>query len=153
MHIAITLRKWQAEAVKRSDRIEPGIFLEALGGRGKTFCALAIAKHKCAKKIVILNNRLSILKGWEESVEAFGFDDDVTFIIQTDRKLQNMLKKGSSLDCDLLIIDEWQNMSSDKQTALYRKIERKYTIGCYTDSKKRSKLLSARKNYLRICRT
>ena len=129
MHIAITLRKWQAEAVKRSDRVEPGIFLEALGGRGKTFCALAIAKHKCAKKIVILNNRLSILKGWEESVEAFGFDDDVTFIIQTDRKLQNMLKKGSSLDCDLLIIDEWQNMSSDKQIALYRKIKRKYTIG------------------------
>lgn len=128
MNIAITLRKWQQEAVNRSSKDVPGIFLEALGGRGKTFCALAIAKHKRAKKIIITNNRLSILKGWEDSIEAFDFDN-VTFIIKTDRSLQNMLKKGADLSCDLLIIDEWQNMSSDKQVALYRKIKRKYTIG------------------------
>lgn len=58
-----------------------------------------------------------------------GFEEDVEIMIQTDRSLQNQLKKGQKLACDVLIIDEWQNMSSDKQVALYRKIRRKYTIG------------------------
>ncbi|WOI91346.1 DEAD/DEAH box helicase family protein [Streptococcus intermedius] len=125
----LQLRKWQAEAVRRSDKITNGIFLEALGGRGKTICALAIAKHKKAKKVIITNNRLAILNGWIEAVKFMNFDNDVEFIIQTDRYLQDQLKKGKKLACDVLIIDEWQNMSSDKQTALYRKIKRKYTIG------------------------
>lgn len=125
----LKLRKWQAEAVKRSDLSSPGIFLEALGGRGKTICALAIAKHKQAKKIIITNNRLSILEGWKKAIQFMQFDNDVEFIIATDRTLQNMQKKGSKLNCDVLIIDEWQNMSSDKQTTLYRKIKRWYTIG------------------------
>lgn len=47
----------------------------------------------------------------------------------TDRTLQNRVKKGFKIACDVLIIDEWQNMSSDKLSALYRKIKRKYTIG------------------------
>lgn len=125
----LKLRKWQAEAVKRSDLPSPGIFLEALGGRGKTICALAIAKHKQAKKIIITNNRLSILEGWKKAIQFMQFDNDVEFIIATDRALQNMRKKGSKLNCDVLIVDEWQNMSSDKKTALYRKIKRSYTIG------------------------
>ena len=129
MSITITLRKWQAEAVKRSDHLSNGIFLEALGGRGKTICALAIAKHKKAKKIIITNNRLAILNGWIDAVKFMNFDEDVEIIIQTDRYLQNQVKKGHKLDCDVLIVDEWQNMSSDKQVALYRKIKRKYTIG------------------------
>ena len=129
MSITITLRKWQAEAVKRSDHLSNGIFLEALGGRGKTICALAIAKHKKAKKIIITNNRLAILDGWIDAVKFMNFDKDVEIIIQTDRYLQNQIKKGHKLDCDVLIVDEWQNMSSDKQVALYRKIKRKYTIG------------------------
>ena len=57
------------------------------------------------------------------------FDSDVEFFISTDRSIQNKLKKGSKFNCDVLIIDEWQNMSSDNQVALYRKIKRKYTIG------------------------
>lgn len=57
------------------------------------------------------------------------FDEDVEIIIQADRYLQNQVKKGRKLSCDVLIVDEWQNMSSDKQVALYRKIKRKYTIG------------------------
>lgn len=57
------------------------------------------------------------------------FDDDVACSIVTDRTLQNLIKKGEKFDCDVLIVDEWQNMSSDKQVALYRKIKRKYTIG------------------------
>ena len=57
------------------------------------------------------------------------FDSDVEFVISTDRSIQNMLKKGSKFNCDVLIIDEWQNMSSEKQVALYRRIKRKYTIG------------------------
>ena len=129
MSITITLRKWQAEAVKRSDHLSNGIFLEALGGRGKTICALAIAKHKKAKKIIITNNRLAILNGWIDAVKFMNFDKDVEIIIQTDKYLQNQVKKGHKLDCDVLIVDEWQNMSSDKQVALYRKIKRKYTIG------------------------
>ena len=65
----LQLRKWQAEAVRRSDKITNGIFLEALGGRGKTICALAIAKHKKAEKVIITNNRLAILNGWIEAIE------------------------------------------------------------------------------------
>lgn len=129
MSITLTLRKWQEEAVKRSEQETQGIFIEALGGRGKTICALAIAKHKNAKKIIITNNRLSILEGWKDAIKIMNFDDDVACSIVTDRTLQNLIKKGEKFDCDVLIIDEWQNMSSDKQVALYRKIKRKYTIG------------------------
>ena len=129
MRITLTLRKWQEEAVKRSEQETQGIFLEALGGRGKTICALAIAKHKNAKKIIITNNRLSILEGWKDAIKIMNFDDDVACSIVTDRTLQNLIKKGEKFECDVLIVDEWQNMSSDKQTALYRKIKRKYTIG------------------------
>ena len=129
MSITLTLRKWQEEAIKRSEQETQGIFLEALGGRGKTICALAIAKHKNAKKIIITNNRLSILEGWKDAIKIMNFDDDVACSIVTDRTLQNLIKKGEKFDCDVLIVDEWQNMSSDKQVALYRKIKRKYTIG------------------------
>lgn len=129
MNITLKLRKWQSEAIERSKRSTYGIFLEALGGRGKTICALAIAKEKNAKKIIITNNRLSILEGWKEAIKEMNFDSDVEFIISTDRSIQNMLKKGSKFNCDVLIIDEWQNMSSEKQVALYRRIKRKYTIG------------------------
>ncbi|MCW0978920.1 DEAD/DEAH box helicase family protein [Streptococcus anginosus] len=57
------------------------------------------------------------------------FDKDVEIIVRTDRYLQDLISKGYKLACDVLIIDEWQNMSSDKQTSLYCKIKRKYTIG------------------------
>ena len=129
MSITLTLRKWQKEAVKRSEQETQGIFLEALGGRGKTICALAIAKHKNAKTIIILNNRLSILEGWEEAIQIMNFDSDVQCYCITDRRLQNIMKNRSKIACDVLIVDEWQNMSSDKQVALYRKIQRNYTIG------------------------
>lgn len=125
----LQLRKWQTEAVQRSNLPTNGIFLEALGGKGKTICALAIAKHKKAKKIIITNNRLSILNGWIDAIKLMDFDKDVEIIVRTDRYLQDLISKGYKLACDVLIIDEWQNMSSDKQTSLYRKIKRKYTIG------------------------
>ena len=125
----LQLRKWQTEAVQRSNLPTNGIFLEALGGKGKTICALAIAKHKKAKKIIITNNRLSILNGWIDAIKLMDFDKDVEIIVRTDRYLQDLISKGYKLACDVLIIDEWQNMSSDKQTRLYRKIKRKYTIG------------------------
>ena len=129
MSITINLRKWQSEAIERSKQPTYGIFLEALGGRGKTICALAIAKEKNAKKIIITNNRLSILEGWKDAIKKMNFDSDVEFFISTDRSIQNRIKKGSKFNCDVLIIDEWQNMSSDNQVTLYRKIKRKYTIG------------------------
>ncbi|HFU3841833.1 TPA: DEAD/DEAH box helicase family protein [Streptococcus suis] len=128
MSIGITLRKWQAEAVKRSDWVTNGIFLEALGGRGKTICALEICKHKQAKVVVIVNNRLSILDGWMETITRGGYDRKMVFKVITDRKLQDLVKKGK-LHCDILIIDEWQNMSSDKNVNAYAKIKRSYTIG------------------------
>lgn len=127
--MSLTLRNWQIEAVKRSGLPTSGIFLEALGGRGKTICALAIAQNKKAKKIIITNNRLNILQGWREAIEMMNFDKDVEFIIKTDKSLQSDIKKGQKLNADVLIIDEWQNMSSEKQATLYRKIKRKYTIG------------------------
>lgn len=124
----LQLRKWQAEAVRRSDKITNGIFLEALGGRGKTICALAIAKHKKAKKVIITNNRLAILNGWIEAIEKIGLKD-IEFDIVTDRTLQNRVKKGEQLECDVLIVDEWQNMSSKANYKMYKKIKRSYTIG------------------------
>ena len=33
------LRTWQKEAIKRTTRPYPGIFLEAAGGRGKTIAS------------------------------------------------------------------------------------------------------------------
>ena len=66
-------REWQNEAIKRALENEAkGIFLEASGGRGKTLCALEIAKQKKAKKVLVINNRLSILDGWKKSIEEFG---------------------------------------------------------------------------------
>lgn len=124
----LQLRKWQAEAVRRSDKITNGIFLEALGGRGKTICALAIAKHKKAKKVIITNNRLAILNGWIEAIKKIGLKD-IEFDIVTDRALQNRVKKGEQLECDILIVDEWQNMSSESNYKMYKKIKRSYTIG------------------------
>ena len=66
-------RKWQEEAIKRSlNDTSGGIFLESAGGRGKTLCALEIAKQKKAKKVIVVNNRVSILSGWEKSYNEFG---------------------------------------------------------------------------------
>ncbi|MGT2761936.1 DEAD/DEAH box helicase family protein [Streptococcus intermedius] len=52
----------------------------------------------------------------------------MTFQMVTDRALQGMVKKGK-VSCDVLVVDEWQNMSSDKNVAAYAKIKRSYTIG------------------------
>jgi len=83
--IEITLKKWQTEALERSNLPTLGIFLEALGGRGKTICALEICKYKRAKSVLIVNNRLSILNGWEETIAKIGYDKDMTFTVVTDR--------------------------------------------------------------------
>ncbi|MGT2947145.1 DEAD/DEAH box helicase family protein [Streptococcus chenjunshii] len=125
----LQLRKWQAEAITRSDLPVNGIFLEALGGRGKTICALEICKHKQAKSVIIVNNRLSILRGWEKTIAEFKYDSETAFLTITDRSLRNKLKNSPRMSCDVLIIDEWQNNSSDSQTRLYSKIKRNYTIG------------------------
>lgn len=127
--MAIELRKWQAEAIKRSDRNCPGIFLEAYGGRGKTICAFEIAKHKGAKKVLVINNRLAILNGWNSTYQNLGYNTDFELETMTDRRLQNRLASGESVECDVFIIDEWQNMSSDANVKAYRKIKRGYTVG------------------------
>ena len=129
MNIKITLRKWQEEAVKRSiENPVHGIFLEALGGRGKTICALSICKAKNVDKVIIINNRVAILDGWKDTVQKFGFDKDFEVIYLTERAFQNRVK-AQKIACDVLIIDEWQNVSSDKNVRAYAKIKRNYTIG------------------------
>ena len=61
-------RKWQEIAIKRAlNDTSGGVFLEAAGGRGKTLCALEIAKQKGAKKVIVVNNRVSILRDKEKS--------------------------------------------------------------------------------------
>ena len=123
-------RKWQNEAIKRSTNDESGgIFLEALGGRGKTLCALEIAKQKKVKKVIIVNNRVSILNGWEKSYNEFGYNDCFELVVLTDKKLSNLVKDGSKLTCDVLILDEWQNISSKNCVSAYKKVKRNYTIG------------------------
>lgn len=97
-------------------------------GRGKTICALSICKAKSANKVIVVNNRVAILDGWKETVKKFGFDKDFEVIYITDRALQSSVKK-QKMACDVLIIDEWQNVSSDKNVRAYAKIKRNYTIG------------------------
>ncbi len=125
------LRKWQKVAIERSNRPYRGIFLEAAGGKGKTIASLAIAKFKKAKTILVLNNQLTILKGWQKAFQNMNFDPDVKIMCITGRKLQNLLKESKSgkFRVDLLIIDEWQNMSSDNLIKAYTKINAKYRIG------------------------
>ena len=59
------------------------------------------------------------------------FDKDIKIMCITGRKLQNLLKESKSgkFRVDLLIIDEWQNMSSDNLIKAYTKINAKYRIG------------------------
>lgn len=123
-------RRWQQEAIKRSinDKSD-GIFLEAAGGRGKTLCALEIAKEHKAKKVIIVNNRVSILNGWVKAYNDFGYDKSFELVTITDKKLSNLVKTGSKLACDVLILDEWQNISSKSCVSAYKKVKRKYTIG------------------------
>lgn len=97
-------------------------------GRGKTICALSICKAKHVDKVIIVNNRVAILDGWKETVKKFEFDKDFEVIYLTDRALQNHVKT-QKIACDVLIIDEWQNVSSDKNVRAYAKIRRNYTIG------------------------
>lgn len=123
-------REWQKEAIKRALENEvKGIFLEASGGRGKTLCALEIAKQKKAKKVLVINNRLSILDGWKKSIEEFGYNKVYQIETMTDKTLISTIKKGSRPACDVLIIDEWQNLSSKANVSAYAKVKRKYTIG------------------------
>lgn len=97
-------------------------------GRGKTICALSICKAKSADKVIVVNNRLAILDGWKETVKKFGFDKDFEVTYLTDRALQNLVKT-QKIACDVLIIDEWQNIGSKKCVSAYKKIKRNYTIG------------------------
>ena len=123
-------RKWQDVAIKRAlNDTSGGIFLESAGGRGKTLCALEIAKQRKAKKVIVVNNRVSILNGWEKSYKEFSYDKSFELVALTDKKLSSIVKEGSKMACDVLIIDEWQNVSSDKNVRAYAKIKRNYTIG------------------------
>ena len=109
-------RRWQEEAIKRSINDESGgIFLESAGGRGKTLCALEIAKQKGAKKVIVVNNRVSILSGWEKSYNEFGYNKSFELVALTDKKLSNIVKDGSKMACDVLILDEWQNIRSEER--------------------------------------
>lgn len=71
---------------------------------------------------------MAILDGWKETIKKFGFNKDFEVTYITDRALQSRVKK-QKLDCDVLIIDEWQNVSSKNCVSAYAKIKRKYTIG------------------------
>lgn len=123
-------RKWQKEAIERAiNDNSGGIFLESAGGRGKTLCTLEIAKQKNAKKVIVVNNRVSILAGWEKSYKDFGYDKSFELVTITDKKLTNLTKDGSKPVCDVLILDEWQNISSKNCVSAYKKVKRNYTIG------------------------
>lgn len=123
-------RRWQQEAIKRAlSDTSWGMFLESAGGRGKTLCALEIAKQKKAKKVIVINNRVSILEGWRKSYEDFGYDNSFELVTITDKKLSSLVNSGQKIVCDLLILDEWQNISSKNCVSAYKKIKRGYTIG------------------------
>ena len=123
-------RKWQKEAIKRAlNDKSGGIFLEAAGGRGKTLCALQIAKERKAKKVIVINDRVSILEGWRKTYGDFSYNKSFELVTITDKKLSNLIKSGGKMACDVLILDEWQNISSNNCVSAYKKIRRNYTIG------------------------
>ena len=88
-------RKWQDVAIKRAlNDTSGGIFLEAAGGRGKTLCALEVAKQRKAKKVIVVNNRVSILSGWEKSYNEFGYNKSFELVAITDKKLSTSSNAG-----------------------------------------------------------
>ena len=93
----LLLREWQKKAIERSDRSIDGIFLEALGGKGKTLAGLAICKHKKAKKILILNNLTVILNGWQKQAKELGYEDVFSCTYMTDKKLNSICERLSEL--------------------------------------------------------
>lgn len=121
----IIYRPWQKYVIGEvMHSTKKGCFIEAAGGRGKTVCALEIARQKRAKKVIVINNSLSILKGWRDTQKKlFSYDMDIV------TTTQRSLSKHLSDTYDVMIVDEWQNASSDRYTKLYKKVKRNYTIG------------------------
>ena len=85
----IELRPWQKSALVRSRRDIDGIFLEALGGRGKTIATMAIIQEKKAKRVLILNNKTAILNGWEKDAQELNLGYPVAFTVKTDKWLRS----------------------------------------------------------------
>lgn len=96
----IDYRKWQRVAIERSDKDVKGIFLEALGGRGKTICALGIADHKKAKRVLIINNQTNILQGWEKTIKDFFSDSQTEYLCKTDKWLEIKLNELKELESE-----------------------------------------------------
>lgn len=84
----IELRPWQKSALVRSRREIDGIFLEALGGRGKTIATMAIIQEKKAERVLILNNKTAILNGWEKDAQELNLGYPVAFTVKTDKWLR-----------------------------------------------------------------
>lgn len=102
----LTFRKWQQEAIRRSERPVNGIFLEARGGKGKTIAALGIVEHKKAKRVMILNNTKLILKGWQEVIEKHFSDQEVEFVIKTDKWLASQVTELKDIEKKLKKVKE-----------------------------------------------
>lgn len=85
----IELRPWQKSALVRSRREIDGIFLEAVGGRGKTIATMAIIQEKKAERVLILNNKTAILNGWEKDAEELNLGYPVAFTFKTDKWLRS----------------------------------------------------------------
>ena len=85
----IELRPWQKSALVRSRREIDGIFLEALGGRGKTIATMAIIQEKKAERVLILNNKTAILNGWEKDAQELNLGYPVAFTVKTDKWLRS----------------------------------------------------------------
>lgn len=69
------------------------------------------------------------MNGWVKAYEDFGYDKSFELVTITDRKLSSLVKNGPKLSCDVLILDEWQNISSKNCVSAYKKVKRNYTIG------------------------
>ena len=84
----VKLREWQKASVVRSRRPVQGIFLEALGGRGKTIGALAICQDKKAKRVLVMNDKTVILDGWRSDCENIDLGYPVYYEFRTDKWLR-----------------------------------------------------------------
>lgn len=77
---------------------------------------------------MVLNNRLSILNSWIDTHNKL-YLQDLELEAMTNKRMQNIVESGEVLEFDVLIVDEWQNMSSEANYKAYKKIRRDYSIG------------------------
>jgi superfamily II DNA or RNA helicase len=131
------------EALLNACYEKSGGILQAGTGTGKTFCALYVLSKLKYKTIVVVN-KISLMKQWENEIARFLPDANVGFIqgqknidIHDKDIVIAMLQSMSKIDYPdelfdnfgVTIVDEAHNMSSQSFSKVFFKLCSKYSIG------------------------